>query len=171
MNRRNPVKLVRRLGFLLLVGLIALGVRWFVGNRPIAYHNASVRYALGEAVRIEIEVIPRLKNDGTPEEVADPIRVTSRSEMDELLRQFELPWQMVETGTFHMCSGHLNVRVFMPDSSEYLIRYDHGKGIYPIAGDEENPGFCELSEETCGSLNSYFFSKGLDRRALGISGE
>lgn len=152
---------------ILVVG--AIFAFWYSGHRPIARHNASLQAAIGNASRVEINVTPRLAQDGSLLPAEPPVVITDRTEIDRMLAPFKLPWRLRATGLTHACAGHLRLRIVMPDSTDYLVRYDHGNGIYPIARKDEFPGFSHLPEDACTFLNGYFSSLGFSADDLGIS--
>lgn len=142
---------------------------WYSGHRPIAYHNASLQAAIGEASRVEITLTPRWGLDGREIPGKVPLIITNRSKIDQMLRHFKLPWYQRASGLSHECSGHLRLSIVMPDSTRHSIRYDHGNGIYPISMGDDFPGFCHLPDEACAFLNGYFGSLGYSHDELGIS--
>jgi hypothetical protein len=89
--------------------------------------------------------------------------------IDRMLGHLRLPWHQRASGLSHECGGHLRLRFVMPDSTEHLVRYDHGNGIYPIAKEDKFRGFCYLPEDACAFLNGYFASLGYSSDDLGIS--
>ena len=154
-------------GFAILC-TVAMVVFWYVGHRPIAYHNDTLRHLIGSAVRMELSIVPQYGPDGRLLESDPPIVITDRSEIDRILRRFELPWHLRASNRFHECSGHLVVVVTMPGSQQHKIQYDHGKGLYPIYLEDSFPGFCDLPAEACNELNEIFFGLGFSSRDLGI---
>lgn len=166
--------MLRKKSFRILMSLVLLAAGgilagWFSGHRPIARHNASLQAAIGQASRVEITVTPRLAQDGYLLPAKPPVVITDRTEIGRMLTPFKLPWHLRATGLFHKCAGHLRLRIVMSDSTEHLVRYDHGNGIYPIARKDEFQGFCHLPEDACVFLNSYFGSLGFSADDLGIS--
>ncbi len=164
----------RTRSFKILVPLAVLAagailVFWYAGHRPIARHNAALESAIGQASRVEITLTPRYGEDGHELPARPPVVMTDRMAIDQMLGRFKLPWHLRATGLTHECGGHLRLRIVMPDSTEHGLRYDHGNGIYPIAGKDEFPGFCHLPEDACDFLNSYFGSLGFSADDLGIS--
>jgi hypothetical protein len=125
--------------------------------------------AIGQASRVEITITPRYGPDGSELPGRPPVVITDRTEIDRMLAPFKLPLHLRASGLFHECGGHLRLRIVMPDSTEHALQYDHGNGIYPIAGGDELPGFCHLPDEACAFLNSHFGSLGFSADDLGIS--
>ena len=161
-------KVARLLGFAAVLLAVVLTVFWYVGHRPIAYHNRTLRNLIGSATQIELSLVPQYGADGYLLESDPPIVLTNRSEIDRVLHCFELPWHLRASDRFHECAGHLVVRVRASSSDEYKIRYDHGKGIYPIHLEEDFPGFCDLPVESCRELNKTFNALGFSDTDLGI---
>ena len=166
LQRKRLARLLARMA-ILVAGVVL--IVWYAGHRPIARHNAALESAIGQAARVEITVTPRLAQDGYLLPAEPPVVITDRSGIDRMLGHFKLPWHQRATGLFHKCAGHLRLRIVMPDSTEHLVRYDHGNGIYPIAKKDEFPGFCHLPEDACTFLNGYFRSLGYSAEDLGIN--
>ena len=76
---------------------------------------------------------------------------------------------MTASNRFRECGGHLRMTITMPEPPNFQLGYDHGKGIYPIAPDHENPGYAILPTDTCTFLNHHLNALGFDDRELGIS--
>lgn len=165
-QRKRLTRVLARIAILVAGGVFIV---WYAGHRPIARHNASLKAAIGQASLVEITVTPRLAQDGFLLPVEPPLIISGRSDIDRMLGHFKLPWHQRASGLFHQCAGHLRLRIVMPDSSEHLVRYDHGNGIYPIARKDEFPGFCHLPEDACAFLNGYFASLGYSADDLGIN--
>ena len=154
----------------LLVGLgsaailcAAATLHWYRGHWPIVYHNECIRSAIAAAVRIQVSNIPQAQDD-RPKDVT----VTNREEIVGILRHLQLSWTMRASGVAHACAGHLRIKIIMPTLSNYDVQYDHGIGIYPIDAGRDNPGFCDLPEESCEYLNACFTKLGYNREQLGI---
>ena len=154
----------------LLVGFVSAAIlcaaatlHWYRGHRPIVYHNECIRSAIAAAVRIQVSNIPQAQDD-RPKDVT----VTNREEIVGILRHLQLPWTMRASGVAHACAGHLRIKIIMPTLSNYDVQYDHGIGIYPIDAGRDNPGFCDLPEESCEYLNAYFTKLGYNREQLGM---
>jgi hypothetical protein len=162
-------RIAKALGVFTIVCVGAVSVFWYLGHRPIDYHNSILRAAIGSATQVELSIVPKYGPDGYLLESEPPIFINDRSEIDRMLRNFELPWHLRASERFHECDGHLVVRIRMPDTTDYKIQYDHGKGIYPIYLEEDFPGFCDLSDDACADLNRYFFTLGFSRDDLGLS--
>jgi hypothetical protein len=156
------------LGILSAVSLVCY---WYFGHRPIAYHNDRIRSAIGNAIALEISLVPQIGAGGEFVESKPPKRITDRSQVDKVLRGFILPWYARASGKFHECGGHLEVRIERPDSTSHLVRFDHGNGIYPIDQGDQSPGFSQLSDSACSFLVDYFVSLGYSRRDLGMDKE
>lgn len=165
-QRKRLTRVLARIAILVSGGVL---IFWYAGHRPIARHNAALESAVGQASRVEITITPRLAQDGFLLPAAPPVVISDRSDIDRMLGHFKLPWHQRATGLFHKCAGHLRLRIVMPDSTEHLVRYDHGNGIYPIAKKDDFPGFCYLPENACAFLNGYFGSLGYSAEDLGIS--
>lgn len=142
---------------------------WYSGHRPIASHNVSIEAAIGKASRVEIKLTPRWGLDGREIPGKAPMIITDRSEIDQMLLHFKLPWYQRASGLSHECGGHLRLSIVMPDSTRHALQYDHGNGIYPISKGDDYPGFCHLPDEACAFLNTYFGSLGYSHDELGIS--
>ncbi len=167
--KMNRTRIIKLLCVFFTLGISALAIFWFSGHRPLANHNSRLHSAIGHASRLELRIDPRYGPDGTSIVWSKPVvTITDRSEIDRTLRNFELPWYQRASGRFHECDGHLRITIVMPDASECLIRYDHGKGIYPISTGGDSPGFSELPLKACSKLNSYFNSIGYSNRDLGF---
>ena len=163
----NKKRLVHKLFVIAIICILATVAFWYSGHRPIAYHNNHLEELIGRATRMELSLVPQYGQDGSLLESEPPVVINDRAEIDKILHHFELPWHLRASNRFHECGGHFIVRVIMQDSKEYKIRYDHGKGIYPIYS-KVNPGFCELTVQSCDELNKIFKGMGFSNRDLGI---
>jgi len=142
---------------------------WYLGHRPIAFHNECIRSAIEAAVRIEVSTKRQTAApDGTAQPRAKEATVTNREEIVGMLNHLKLPWSMRASRKSHECAGHLRIKIIMPNLPNYDVQYDHGIGIYPVHAGRDNPGFCHLPEESCDYLNHYFTQLGYDKGDLGM---
>lgn len=156
-------------GFLVLGAVAGLFALWLIGHRPIAYHNKTLRGAIGSATSIEISLVSPLAPDGFPLPTRGPTTISDRTEIDSFLSHFLMPVHARGTGEFHKCAGHVRILISLSNGTEHLMQYDHGIGFYPISADDDSPGFCHLHPESSEALNSYLFSLGYDDDDLGIT--
>jgi hypothetical protein len=161
-------KLIKFFLVICALSILTWFIFWATGHPPIAYHNRCVKNAIGNSTSIEISIVPELTGDGTPPITKPSIFVTDRKEIDQMLSHFILPWHQRNSKSMHECDGHLVIKVMMPDSTVFNIRYDHGNGIYPIDDGDDFVGFIHLSKSACSELNKYFLSKGITNRNIGI---
>lgn len=167
-NKKRAVKVWRLMAIL---GIALAVTYWYVGHRPLAYHNRQLRAALASASHLEISLAPLLGPDGLFLESKPPLRITDRAEMERLLRAFALPWYVRSSRLFHECGGHIVITIYLPDSTNRIIRFDHGKMFYPIQEADEYPGYCPLSDDDRNFLVEYFLAKGYSREEMGMSRE
>ncbi len=160
--------LIRTIASLVILAVMAALVFWYVGHRPIAYHNSTLRSLIGSASQLEVSRAPHFGADGLLVEPAAAVIITDRSEIDRILRCFELPLSRRASGLFHECGGHLVIRIKSPEGTESVIRYDHGKMFHPISKEGEYPGYCHLPVETCQELNGIFIVRGFSQRDIGF---
>lgn len=166
MKNKKRAVFVRSIAILAIVLTVTY---WYVGHRPLAYHNKQIRSALANASHVEISLAPHLGPDGLFRENKPMLRITDRAEMDRLLRAFVLPWHARSSGLFHECGGNVIITIHSPDSTTQIIRFDHGKMFYPIQEADQYPGACSLSADDQNFLVEYFLSKGYSREELGMS--
>ena len=166
MKKHRIIKIVGTLSLLGILGYLFVG---YLKHRPIHYHNQCLSTAIGNATRVKISHTPQMGADGNFIENKPAITLTNRAEIDQLLGHFILPWHQRASGSFHECGGHLLILIEMPDTSEFLIRYDHGKMIYPIHSGKKSSGIANLPTLTCRELNSYFQTLGYSLKELGVS--
>lgn len=162
-------KLIKFILVICALSIITWLILWAIGHPPIANHNRNIKRAIGSATNLEISIVPRLTGDGTPPITKPSVFVTNRQEIDEMLSHFILPWHLRNSKRMHECDGNLVIKVTMPDSTKFSIRYDHGNGIYPIDDGDDFVGFTDLPKSACSELNKYFLSKGITHRDIGIS--
>lgn len=167
MNRSWRVR-ARIVTIIAALGVVAFLAFAWAGHRPIAYHNACLRSAIGTATSIELSLVPQYDRAGWIIPPAPPVVVTQGAEIDRVLRHFQLPWHQRASGLFHECAGLLRVKITLPGSARHTVRYDHGNGIYSISRRDDSPGFCDLPEAACRDLNRYFHSLGYSNNDLGI---
>jgi hypothetical protein len=165
-NKKRAVYVWRLMAIL---GIALAATYWYVGHRPLAYHNKELRAALASASHVEITLAPLLGPDGLFLESKPPLRITDRAEMDRLLRAFALPWHARSSGLFHECGGNVVITIHRADSTTQTIRFDHGKMFYPIQEADQYPGYCPLSDDDRTFLVEYFLAKGYSQKELGMS--
>lgn len=159
----------RNLVRLAMIVAVVLGCYWYYGHRPLAYHNGQIRDAVGHALDLEISLVPQISAEGKFVESKPPMRITDRTEIDDLLRRFVFPWHARSNGLYHECCGNVFIRINMPDATSHLVRFDHGHLLHPIVQKDQYTGFSKLSDRASSSLVEYFLSKGYTREDLGMS--
>ena len=162
-------RLIKSVGLFLLLGFFVYLFVGYLKHRPIDYHNQRLSSAISNATQVKLSLTPQLGSDGIFIERTPAITLTDRTEIDHLLSHFMLSWHQRASELFHECGGHIKIAIVMPDTSEFLIPYDHGKFIYPIHGSKYSSGYVNLPKNTCSELNRYFQALGYSLKELGIS--
>ena len=101
-------RIAKALGLVAILCAIAGIAFWYLGHRPIAYHNESLHDLIGTANQVELSLAPQYGADGQLLDSDPPLVITGRSEIDQILRCCELPWHLRASNRFHECGGHAN---------------------------------------------------------------
>ena len=146
----------------LLLILFAVILMYVTNYLDIAYHNECLKSALDDVTRIHIEnkaIDPAMQTKS--------YTINEKEEMIWLIKRLSLKQTFSGKITTHACIGHLSINIITKNNN-FLLSYDHGKGMYPIARKGKSPSFVYMESDICKELNKYFMSVGFSEEEIGI---
>jgi hypothetical protein len=147
--------------FILFI-LIAVAPMFVTNYLDIAYNNECLQSALDDVTSIHIE-----------NKVIDPAKkrksytINEKEEMIWLIKRLRLKQTFSGKITTHPCIGHLSINIITKNNI-FLLSYDHGSGMYPIARKGKSPSFVDMDTDICKEINKYFMSVGFSEEEIGI---
>ena len=150
----------------ILIGIIIfiwLVPPYWVNYVAIAHHNRCLKDARMDCSQIQIRCKAYLPGGYSPKVVP----ITDQEKIIWVLERLRVTQRLRGSRMYHDCSGHLEI-CFKSSDSEYVIRYDHGDGLYPPARPGDRPGFLQLETQACSELNSYLRAVGFTDDEMGL---